>query len=282
MEDIYMRPPAGLFSTPTSSVCKLRKSLYGLKQAPRAWYAKFASTLLDFEFLKSKYDASLFMRHTARGDVFVLVYVDDIVITGTDDSLIAHLKQHLQQSFHMKDLGNLAYFLGLEIKVDTHGLFVSQHKYAMDLVAAAGLQEVPPLDTPMELNVKLRKDEGELLSDPTAYRTLVGSLIYLTNTRPDLSYAVQQVSQYMASPRHLHMTAVKRIIRYVNGTLARGLCYPTGTSPTLHAYSDADYAGCSDTRRSTIGWCMFLGPALISWKSKKHDRVSKSSAESKY
>lgn len=150
------------------------------------------------------------MRHTAKGDVFVLVYVDDIVITGTDDSLIAHLKQHLQRSFHIKDLGNLAYFLGLEIKVDTHGLFVSQHKYAMDFVATAGLQEVPPLDTPMKLKVKLRKDEGELLFDPTAYCTLVGNLIYLTNTRPDLSYAVQQVSQYMASPRHLPYDCCKK------------------------------------------------------------------------
>ena len=281
-EDIYMRPPAGLFSKPTSTVCKLRRSLYGLKQAPRAWYAKFASTLLDFEFIKSKYDASLFLRTTTAGAVFVLVYVDDIVITGTDLSLIQHLKQHLQKSFHMKDLGVLAYFLGLEIQTDKHGIFLSQHKYAMDLVAAAGLQDLSPLDTPMEINVKLRKDEGELLQDPTIYRTLVGSLIYLTNTRPDLSYAVQQVSQFMASPRHLHMAAVKRIIRYVKGTLQRGLCYPARTSSTLHAYSDADYAGCSDTRRSTTGWCMFLGPALISWKSKKQDRVSKSSTESEY
>ena len=204
------------------------------------------------------------------------------VITGTDVHLIQHLKQHLQQSFHMKDLGTLAYFLGLEIQAGTHGLFVSQHKYAMDLVAAAGLQDLSSLDTPMELNVKLRKDEGELLPDPTVYRTLVGSLIYLTNTRPDISFAVQQVSQFMASPRHLHMAAVNRIIRYVKGTLHRGLCYPTGTSPTLHAYSDADYAGCSDSRRSTTGWCMFLGPALISWKCKKQDRVSKSSSESEY
>ena len=119
--------------------------------------------------------------------------------------------------------------------------------------------------------MKLRKDEGDLLEDSTTYRTLVGSLIYLTNTRPDLSYAVQQVSQFMASPRHLHLAAVKTIIRYVNGTLRRGLCYPAGTSTVLHAYSDADYAGCLDTRRSTTGWCMFLGLALISWKSKKQD-----------
>jgi len=281
-EDIYMRPPASLFSTPTSAVCKLRRSLHGLKQAPRAWYERFTSILLQFDFLKRKYEASLFLRKTAHGVVFLLVYVDDIVITSTDLALIDQLKQHLQKSFHMKDLDPLTYFLGLEIHAGSHGIFLSKQKYAMDLVTAVGLQNSPPLDTPMEINLKLRKDEGDLLSNLAAYRTLVGSLIYLTNTRPDISYAVQQVSQFMASPRHLHMAAVKRIIRYVHGTIRRGLCYPAGTSLDLIAYSDADYVGCSDTRRSTTGWCMFLGPALISWKSKKQDRVSKSSTESEY
>jgi hypothetical protein len=177
-----------------------------------------------------------------------------LVITGTDLALIDQLKQHLQKSFHMKDLGPLTYFLGLEIHAGSHGIFfLSQHKYAMDLVTAAGLYNSPPLDTPMEINLKLRKDEGDLLSDPIAYRTLMGSLIYLINTRPDISYAVQQVSQFMASPRHLHMAAVKRIVRYVHGTIRRGLCYPAGTSLDLIAYSDADYVGCSDTRRSTTG-----------------------------
>lgn len=185
--------------------------------------------------------------------MFLLVYVDDIVITGTDLALIAQLKQHLQKSFHMKDLGPLTYFLGLEIHAGSHGIFLSQHKYAMDLVAATGLQNLPPLDTPMEINLKLRKDEGDLLSDSATYRTLVGSLLYLTNTRPDISYAVQQVSQFMASPRHLHMAAVRRIIHYIHGTIQSGLCYPAGTSLDLIAYSDADYAGCSDTRRSTTG-----------------------------
>jgi len=263
-EDIYIRPPFGLFSTPTSAVCKLRRSLYGLKQAPRAWYEKFASTFLDFDFLKSKYDASLFLRTTVNGVVFLLVYVDDIVITSTDLTLIDKLKQHLQNSFHMKDLGNLTYFLGLEIHAGSNGIFLSQHKYAMGLVVAAGLQDLPPLDTPMEINIKLRKDKGDLLPDPTTYRTFVGSLIYLTNTRPDISYAAQQVSQFMASPRHLYMAAVRRIIRYVHGTIRRGLCYLVGTSLDLIAYSNADYAGCSDTRRSTTSWCIFLGPALIS------------------
>eukprot|EP00261_Vitis_vinifera_P039149 XP_019080392.1 PREDICTED: uncharacterized protein LOC109123852 [Vitis vinifera] len=134
----------------------------------------------------------------------------------------------------------------------------------------------------MELNVKLRKEEGNLLVDPSLYRKLVGSLVYLTITRPDISFAVQQVSQFLQTPRHLHLAAVRRIIRYVQCTSTRGLFFPAGNSTRLAAYSDADWAGCADTHRSITGWCVFLGDALISWKSKKQDRVSKSSTESEY
>ena len=141
---------------------------------------------------------------TEIGIVILSVYVDDIIITGIDSVLISQLKQHLQETFHMKYLGSLTYFLGLEITAGSHGIFLSQHKYAQDLVAATGLQDSTPLNTPMELNLKLRKKEGGLLLDPIAYYTLVGCLVYLIITRPDISYAVQQVSQFMASPRHLH------------------------------------------------------------------------------
>ncbi|XP_068654190.1 uncharacterized mitochondrial protein AtMg00810-like [Aristolochia californica] len=134
----------------------------------------------------------------------------------------------------------------------------------------------------MEVNVKYRKDEGTLLDDPTIYRRLVRSLIYLTTTCPDISYVVHKVSQFMTSPRHLHLAAVQRIIRYQHGSPAHGLFFPTGSALHLVAYSDADWAGCLDTRRSTTGWCMFLGDALISWKCKKQDRMSKSRTEAKY
>ena len=161
-EDVYMCPPAGLISNSTSVVCKLHRSLYSLKQAPHAWYEKFTSTLLKFAFLKSKYDASLFLHKIEKGIVILLVYVDSIIITSTDSVLISQLKQHLQNSFHKKDLGSLTYFLGIEINASSHGIFLSQHKYAQDLVAAADLQNSTPLDTPMELNLKLRKEEGDV------------------------------------------------------------------------------------------------------------------------
>ncbi|WJZ84043.1 hypothetical protein VitviT2T_003671 [Vitis vinifera] len=159
---------------------------------------------------------------------------------------------------------------------------VNQHKYIQDLITLAGLEDASSIDTLMEVNVKYRKDEGDLLDDPTLYRRLVRSLIYLTTTRLDISYVVHQVSQFMPSPRHLHLAAIRRIIRYLRGSPTRELFFPTGSSLQLVAYSDVDWAGCPNTRRSTTGWCMFLGDALISWKCKKQDRVSKSSTEAEY
>jgi len=182
----------------------------------------------------------------------------------------------------MKDLGQLTYFLGLEVHHQPHGLFLYQHKYSQELVQLAGLTNITSVDTPMELNVKYRHDEGELLDDPTTYRKLVGSLIYLTITRPDISYVVHTISKFMQAPRHLHLSAVHRIIRYILGTPSRGLFFPTGSSLQLQTYSDADWAGCPDTRKSTTGWCMVLGDAHISWKCKKQDNVSKSSTEAEH
>ncbi|KAF5454772.1 hypothetical protein F2P56_024412 [Juglans regia] len=183
----------------------------------------------------------------------------------------------------MKDLGPLAYFLGPEVHTNPSGIFLNQHKYTQDLITLAGLQDTSSVDTPLEVNTKYRRKEGDLLSDPTMYRQIVGSLNYLTITRLDISFAIQQVSQFMQAPRHLHLAVVCRIIRYLRGSPSRGLFFfPTGTSLRLVAYSDVDWAGCPNTRQSIKGWCMFLGDSLISRKSKKQDRVSKSSTESEY
>jgi hypothetical protein len=252
-ECIYMKPPLGLFSSPTSHVCKLHRSLYGLKQASRAWFDKFCTTLLQFSFQQSKSDTSLFLRKTDMGIVVLLVYVDDIVIIGSDSALLGQLKTHLSKSFHMKDIGSLTYFLGLEVHRSPSGISLNQHKYACDLVATTGLQEAPSVDTPMELHVKFRKEEGDLLVDPNLYRKLMGSLVYLTITRPDISFAVQQVSQFLQTPCHLHLTIVHRIIRYVHGTPTRGLFFSASNSTHLVTYSDADWVGYVDTRHSITG-----------------------------
>ncbi|XP_022874314.1 uncharacterized protein LOC111393155 [Olea europaea var. sylvestris] len=253
-EEIYMKLPSGMPTSSSSNVCRLRRSLYGLKQAPRS----------------------------TTGIALLLVYVDDIIIIGTDCSLIMKFQQFLHATFHMKDLGQLTYFLGLEVHHWANGIFLNQHKYVQDLIAFAGLEDFSSVDTPMELNVKYRKDERNLLDDPTLYHSLVGSLIYLTTTRPDISYAIHQVSQFMSNPRHFHLAIVCCIVRYLRGSPTRGLFFPRGSSFQLSAYSDADWTGCPDTHCSTTGWCMFLDDALISWKCKKQDRVSKSSTEAEY
>ena len=199
-------------------VCKLKRSLYGLRQAPRAWFDKFRTTLLSFSFTQSRFDSSLFIHRTPTGIVLLLIYVDDMIITGSDHAAIQQIKDQLHASFHMKDLSGLHYFLGLKVCCDSKGIFLHQHKYTVDLLSLAGLASANPVDTPLEVNVKYHRDEGDLLSDPLLYRQLVGSLNYLTITRPDIAFAIQQVSQFMHTPRHLHLVAVHRIIRYLKDT----------------------------------------------------------------
>ena len=158
-------------------VCKLKRSLYGLKQAPRAWFEKFRSTILSFSFTQSQYDSSLFFHTFVLGIILFLVYVDNIIITGTDCGLITKLQQMLHTTFHMKDLRQLTYFLGLEVHHRASGIFVNQHKYIQYLITLAGLEDTSSVDTPMEVNAKYRKDEGDLLDDLTLYLRLVRSLL---------------------------------------------------------------------------------------------------------
>ena len=188
----------------------------------RSFAVQFFPSVLPTQ---SQYDSSLFFHTSASSIVLLLVYVDDIIITSIDYGLITKLQQLLHTTFHMKDLGQLTYFLGLEVHHRANGIFVNQHKYIQDFITLAGLEDTSSVDTPMEVNVKYKKDEGDLLDDPILYRRLVGSLIYLTTTRLDISYVVHQVSQFMSSPRHLHLVAVRRIIRYLRGSPTRGLFF---------------------------------------------------------
>ena len=189
-EEIFMSPPLDLFPSSSIEVCRLKRSLYGLKQVPRAWFEKFRTTLLDFTFTQSQFDSSLFFRKTNLRIIILLVYVNDIVITGSDLQLIEQLQQRLHSSFHMKDLGPLQYFLGLEVQHFSNGTLLHQHKYTQELLSLVGLQDGNSVLTPMEVKLKLHQSDG----DPSMYRQLVGSLNYLTITRPDISVVVQQVS----------------------------------------------------------------------------------------
>ncbi|XP_026441790.1 uncharacterized protein LOC113340960 [Papaver somniferum] len=182
----------------------------------------------------------------------------------------------------MKDLGHLRYFLGIEVDKSSEGYFISQVKYATEILSRAGLSDSKVAETPLELNAKLNPFEGKALPDPTLYRQLVGSLNYLTITRPDISYAIHVVSHFMSAPRTTHFAAVLRILRYIKGTLYQGLQFSSQSELHLHAYADSDWAGDVIYRRSTSGYCMFLGNSLISWRSKKQSIVSRSSAEAEY
>ncbi|CAL1402230.1 unnamed protein product [Linum trigynum] len=281
-EVVYMKRPPGYTVGRDDQVCRLRRSLYGLKQAPRAWFEKFQSTVLALGFKQSTNDPSLFLRSSSAGIIALLLYVDDMIITGDDASGITHLKEGLHASFTLKELGSLSYFLGLEITRSSRGILLSQRKYIADLLSSAQFGDCIPVTTPMEVNLHLARESGVPLVNPSQYRHLVGSLIYLTHTRPDISFAVHVVSQFMSDPRVDHLAAVHRILRYLQGTREVGLFLPATGDFRLQAYSDSDYAGCVDTRRSTTGWCVQLGGAFVNWRCKKQDKVSKSSTEAEY
>lgn len=280
-EEVYMKPPPGYAHSP-HQVCRLRRALYGLKQAPRAWFSKFSTTIGDFGFTSCPHDSALFIRKTEHGTIILLLYVDDMIVTGDDVTGISSFKEYLCRSFEMKDLGSPSYFLGIEISKDSSGCYLSQAKYAFDLLARAGLTDSKTASTPLEPNTRLTPLDGTLLTNATLYRQLVGSLVYLTVTRPDIAYAVHLVSQFLSAPRSIHYAAVLRILRYIKGTLFHGLFYSALSSLTLHAYSDADWAGDPTDRRSTTGYCFFLGDSLISWRSKKQTVTARSSTEAEY
>lgn len=281
-EVVYMDIPLGLRRQGENLVCRLNKSLYGLKQASRNWFAKFSCVIQKAGFTQSKADYSLFTKSEGSTFIAVLIYVDDIIVTGNNAQTIKSLKDFLFQQFHIKDLGNLKYFLGIEVSRSQKGIFISQRKYAFDILNDVGLLGSRPNSFPMEAYLKLNPDDGDPLHDPTKYRRLVGRLIYLTVTRPDLVYSVQILSQFMQNPRKPHWEAALRVLRFIKGNPGPGLFFPSFNDPTLKAYCDSDWVGCETTRRSISGFCVFLGDSLISWKSKKQTNVARSAAEAEY
>ena len=184
----------------SGKVCRLRKSLYGLKQSPRAWFGRFSEVVQQFGMKMSKCDHSVFYRNSDSGVILLVVYVDDIVITGSDIAGITSLKEFLKTQFHTKDLGSLKYFLGIEVMRCKKGIFLSQRKYVLDLLAETGKLGAKPCSTPMTPNLQLTTEDSEPFTDPEMYRILVGKLNYLTVTRLDIVYSVSVVSQFTSSP----------------------------------------------------------------------------------
>ena len=285
-EEVYMSQPPGFESSNKNLVCKLHKALYGLKQAPRAWFERLKAALLNFGFKSSKCDPSLFTLHTRSYCIYLLVYVDDIIITGSSKSAIHDLVSQLNSKFSLKDLGTLDYFLGIEVHHSPNGtLHLSQTKYIKDLLIRANMDNAKSMASPMASTTKLSKFGSSQVTDATFFRSIVGALQYATITRPEISYAVNKVCQFLSDPLEEHWKAVKRILRYLQGTLDHGLVIKAANSTmpiTITGFCDADWASDPDDRRSTSGACIYLGPNLISWWAKKQTLVARSSAEAEY
>ncbi|KAM3298360.1 hypothetical protein ACQJBY_040029 [Aegilops geniculata] len=282
-EVVYCHQPTGFVdSARPDHVCRLNRALYGLKQAPRAWYHRFATFITTLGFACSKSDTSLFILHGTLGTAYLLLYVDDIILTASTSALLERVIAALSAEFAMTDLGELHHFLGLAVRRDSRGMFLSQTQYAPEILERAGMSSCHSASTPVDTSPKLAAAAGPPVADPSEYRSLAGALQYLTFTRPDIAYAVQQICLHMHDPRDQHLSLVKRVLRYIKGTLHHGLQLVPSSMDRLVAYTDANWAGCPDTRRSTSGYGVFFGDNLISWSSKRQHTVSRSSAEAEY
>lgn len=212
-------------------MCRLKKALYGLRQAPRAWFEKLKGFLVSVGFVVSKFDASLFVRVVSALTLYVLVYVDDIIITGDVPSIIEWFVKLLNSEFSLKDMGDIHYFLGIEVTWSSSGcLHLCQKKYIRDILIRCSMENAKSVPTPMVSSSIMTRDRGERLEDPTEYRSLAGALQYVTLTRPDVAYAVNRICQFMHCPTSIHMTALKRILRYLGGTVDFGIVFRPSTS----------------------------------------------------
>ncbi|KAF5459770.1 hypothetical protein F2P56_019690 [Juglans regia] len=282
-ETVFMQQPPGFIDPGRPDlVCKLNKALYGLKQSPRAWFAKLRSWLLSYGFSASQGDPSLFTFHKISLCIFVLVYVDDMVITSSSSDAVDTLVNALGQAFPVTDLGQLSYFLGLELKYMPDGVLMSQTKYITDILTKTNMLAANPISSPMSTSTKLFKFDSPTFDNVTSFRSVVGSLQYLSLTRPDISFSVNKVCQFMREPKLTHWTAVKRILRYLKHSINHGIFFPYTSNFSLHAYSNADWADCLDDHRSTGGFCIFLGCHIISWSSRKQQTVARSSTKAEY
>ncbi|CAL1404706.1 unnamed protein product [Linum trigynum] len=284
-ETVYMQQPAGFVDPDKPDyVCRLRKSIYGLRQAPRTWFSCLAAALTRFRFSVSRTDPSLFIYKTGPTRVYMLVYVDDIVITGNDSTIIQRLFTFLRDNFALRELGPLSYFLGIEVCRTPTGILLRQRKFIQDLLERAHMSEANAISTPCtnEIVQQSAMSSSPLFTDPAMYRSIVGGLQYLSFTRPDVAFAANHVSQFQHSPTDNHWAAVKRILRYLTGTIDRGLVITKSSSLHVHGYSDASWASCPQDRKSVTGFAVFCGSNLVSWSTRKQKSVARSSTECEY
>ncbi|GJR71625.1 retrovirus-related pol polyprotein from transposon TNT 1-94 [Tanacetum coccineum] len=282
-EEVYVAQPPGFidFEKP-NHVYKLKKALYGLKQAPKAWYDRLKAFLIKHEYKMGMVDNTLFTKKKSSNLIIVQIYVDDIIFGSTCQDMCDDFAKIMHDEFEMSMMGELNFFLGLQIKQMEDGIFFNQSKYIKEMLKKFGLEDSKPMKTPMSSDTKLTKDEECESVDSTKYRGMIGSLLYLTASRPDIMFSVCLCARFQEAPKTSHLEAVKRIFRYIKGTTHLGLWYPKGTGIETVVYADSDHAGDYVDRKSTSGICTFVGCCLTSWFSKKQTALAISTTEAEY
>lgn len=283
-EEVYVEQPKGYIKKGNEQkVYKLHKALYGLKQAPRAWFSKIEGYFLAEGFQKSSNEQTLFLKCGDDDSVLIVsIYVDDLIYTSNSEELLIKFKKSMKETFDMNDLGKMRFFLGIEVVQFDKGIFIHQRKYALEILQKFNMENCNAVKNPMVPGQQLTRDEGGELADETEYKRLVGSLIYITATRPDVVFSVSLLSRYMSKPTQNHMAAAKRVLRYLQGTHDYGIMYMKGGKDCMNAYTDSDYAGDLMDRKSTSGYLFLLSSGAVAWASKKQPIVTLSSTEAEF
>eukprot|EP00253_Pinus_taeda_P029599 PITA_29599 len=282
-DEVYIEQPLGYEKKGQEhKVCKLKKALYGLKQVPRAWYSRIDFYLLENEFDKCEGEPTIYIKEKDGKLLIVVLYVDDVIFTGNDNYLIENFKAFMKEEFETIDMGLLRYFLGIEVDQNENGIFISQARYVNTVLGGVNMQECKAAITPTVLGLKLSKEDSSKDFDPILYKSIVGSLMYLTATRPDIMFAISLISIFMERPKEAHWEAAKRILRYVKGTKMLGILYTVSECKDLASYTDSDWAGSIDDRKITSGYVFHMVSGAISWASKKKSIVALSTAEAEY
>ncbi|GJW32903.1 putative ribonuclease H-like domain-containing protein [Tanacetum coccineum] len=279
-EEVYVTQPPGFKDLINpDKVYKVVKALYGLHQAPRAWYETLANYLLGNGFIRGKIDQTLFIKKQKGDILLVQVYVDDIIFGSTNKEMCTGFQKLMKDKFQMSSMGELTFFLGLQVQQKEDGIFISQDKYVDEILKKFNYTDVKSASTPVDLEKPLVKDGDANDVDVHLYRSMIGSLMYLTTSRPDIMFAVCACARFQVTLKTSHLLAVKRIFRYLKGKPTLGLWYSRDSPFELVAYTDSDYAGATQDRKSTTGGCQFLGNRLISWQCKKQTVVATSTTE---
>ena len=291
-EEVYMDQPLGFETTSEGNlVCRLKKSIYGLKQASRQWYLKFNDTVLSYGFVEMTVDRCIYMKVVGSKFIILVLYVDDILLAASDRGLLHDVKNYLSSNFEMKDMGEASYVIGIEIFRDrSQGILgLSQKAYINKVLERFKMESCTPSPVPIQkgdnfsLSQCPKNDMERKEMNNIPYASLVGSLMYAqTCTRPDISFAVGMLGRYQSNPGLFHWKAAKKVLRYLQGTKDHMLTYRRTSNLEVIGYSDSDYAGCSDTRKSTFGYLFLLADGAVSWKSGKQSVIATSTMEAEF